>query len=178
MFTLSRRHCSQLQCIGIIGIQDYYLTRYLIKNKLIILTKYILNNNLTTILLHKFTDYHKKIWKDQIKQTTQIKNESQGINLSYTHPSSPVCVKLGSIVSSSWTFLNTILSCNLFVCPCQNSNLCGTTRNPPLQQEEIGQSGGVNKIQCNPHISTFYISTFLYINMFSNSRIFPFHYLP
>ena len=29
------------------------------------------------------------------------------------------------------------------------------------------------QIQCNPLISTFYISTFLYIHMFSNSRICP-----
>ena len=29
------------------------------------------------------------------------------------------------------------------------------------------------EVQCNPLISTFYISTFFYIDMFSNSRIFP-----
>ena len=65
----------------------------------------------------------------------------------------------------------------LIISSCISFHLCKPFNN--CLYSPVGVCESENRIiivfwlQCNPLISTFYISTFLYIDTFSNSRIFP-----
>lgn len=67
-----------------------------------------------------------------------------GMSLSYTQPSVPLWVNSGSMTSPSCGLRKTIRSCRRLVCPCQNSNLDGTTRNPPLKDNSFSNVKFVN----------------------------------